>query len=86
MPLLLTATPLTETSLLLDWDDPFIFGNTSYEVVLTVGEDKVMLTTTVSSVELELEGNECQPFQVAVSMPGTCTPATLNGSLLLGEK
>ena len=86
VPLILTAAPETKTSLLLEWEDPFRIGNTTYEVVVTVGQERMTWTTNVSSWEVGLEGSDCQPFQVSVSMPGTCTPATLNGSLLLGEQ
>ena len=76
MPLILTAAPETKPSLLLKWEDPFLIGNTTYEVVVTVGQERMTWTTNVSAWEVE----------VSVSMPGTCTPATLNGSLLLGEQ
>ena len=86
VPLILTAAPGTKTSLFLKWEDPFLIGNTTYEVVVTVGQEIMTWTTNASSWEVGLEGSDCQPFQVSVSMPGTCTPATLNGSLLLGEQ
>ena len=34
---------------------------------------------------LDLEGQECQPFQISISMPGNCEDFIVEGSLLRGE-
>ena len=86
-PLDLEVRPLTKTSLLLDWTDPFMIGNTTFTVSVTVGLQQVMEEMLMeTSVAVGLEGSECQPFHVSVSVPGNCPPATFNGSFLVGEQ
>ena len=80
-----TVDPLDKYSLLLQWDDLFVTGNTTYTVVLTVGQDQKTMNTSEPSVLLELEGSECQPFNVSISLPGNCRPATFTGTFLVGE-
>ena len=80
-----TVDPLDKYSLLLQWDDLFVTGNTTYTVVLTVGQDQKTMNTSEPSVLLELEGSECQPFNVSISLPGNCRPATVTGTFLVGE-
>ena len=80
-----TVDPLDKYSLLLQWDDLFVTGNTTYTVVLTVGQDQKTMNTSEPSVLLELKGSECQPFNVSISLPGNCRPATFTGTFLVGE-
>ena len=37
------------------------------------------------SLELDLEGYECQDFQINITVPENCEDATISGSLLLGK-
>ena len=37
------------------------------------------------SLELDLEGYECQDFQISITVPGNCEDAIISGSLLLGK-
>ena len=85
LPLSITAAKHTKSSLFVEWIDPFNVTYGSYEVVLTVGNETRAWIENTPFLELDLEGRECQPFNISISVPGNCDPDTLTGSLLVGE-
>lgn len=86
VPLTITATPYSKTSLLLEWNDPFLYGNTTYTVVVRFGDGEVMtMETSDAAAVMEFEGKECQSFQANVSMPGNCYPSILTGTVFVGK-
>ena len=85
-PLHVTLTPLNKTTPLLEWNNPNIYDNNTYEVVLSIDQnyqETVELHVIGSSVLLNLEGQECQPFQVNISIPDN--NVIITGSLLIGN-
>ena len=86
MPLNVTAIPVSKTSLLLEWGDPLIPISFDYTVTLTLGQEEgVIYDISQPSLLLNLEGLECEPFEVTISMPGNCEAITVEGSLLVGK-
>ena len=86
VPLNVTLTPLNKTTLLVEWEDLPIYENITYEFALSIGQDyQETVEVTGSSLLLNLEDQECQPFQVNISMPGNCDDVVITGSLLIGE-
>ena len=91
-PLFPELLPLTWTSLLLQWtlpDCPSCFAinfvDFKYTVRLTTESGASSVETAFNnSMELMLEGYECDVITVEVSLPGNCQPATVSGALLLG--
>ena len=77
--------PVDKTSLLLKWEQLPILNSITYTVVISTGEEHEIVELTESSLLLDLEGKECQPFQVTISMPGFCANVTVTGSLLVGK-
>lgn len=85
---MVTVLPINKTTLLLEWEDPSIYGNAVhvYKVALSLDAGyQEMMELKESSVELNLEGKECIPFQVNISMPGNCDDVIVMGSLLIGK-
>ena len=86
VPLNVTITPQNKTTLLVEWVNPPIYDNITYEFVLSVGQNyQETVEVMGSSVEINLEEQECQPFQINISMPGNCDDVVVMGSLLIGE-
>ena len=86
---------MNRTSLNLVWDFETPINEDvlySYTVILDVPSEKklekmfVEINATESStVVLDLSGLECEEFQVNISLPGNCEPATIIGSLLTSK-
>ena len=86
MPLNVTAIPVSKTSLLLEWGDPLIPIYFNYTVTVTLGQEEgVIYDIFQPALLLNLEGLECEPFEVTISMPGNCEAITVEGSLLVGK-
>ena len=87
VPLDVTIAPLNKTTLLVEWDNIPNYVNMRYEFALSIGQDyQETLEVTGSSLVLDLEEQECQPFQIKISMPGNCDDLVMTGSLLIGER
>ena len=82
VPLDVYISIMTKTSLLIDWDAPPVLGSDIEFEALLNGKE---LEVTGTSLLLDLEGQECQPFKVSISMPGNCEDFIVEGSLLRGE-
>jgi hypothetical protein len=84
VPLNVTLTPLNKTTLLVEWEDLPIYENITYEFALSIGQDyQETVEVTGALLLLNLEDQECQPFQVNISMPGNCDDVVITGSLLI---
>lgn len=87
VPLDIATFPINKTTLFLEWENPPIYNNITFTVVISVDEDFQEPTELRESfLLLNLAGKECQPFQVNISMPGNCNDAIVTGSLLIGKQ
>ena len=93
VPLQLPITPIivNQTTLRLEWEEPpilMINDNITlrYQIMESIGQNyQQLLETEETSVELNFDGQECQPFLVNISMPGNCDSVTVMGMTLIGE-
>ena len=72
----------------MEWEDPSIYDYIVhvYDVVLSLDNDyQEVMELNEPSVELYLDGKECLPFQVNISMPGSCDDVIVVGSLLISK-
>ena len=96
LPVYPALVPLNRKSLNLAWEFETPMNEDvlyNYTVILSVpSENKlekmfVEINATESpTVVLDLSGLECEEFQVNISLPGNCDPATIIGSLLTSKK
>ena len=73
---------------MLEWEDPSIYEYIEhvYKVGLSLEKDyQEVMELNEPSVELNLDGKECMPFQVNISMPGNCDDVIVVGSLLISK-
>lgn len=86
MPLNVAVTLASKTSLSLNWEDSLILFYFNYTATVTIEQgEETVFTLSQPSLLLDLEGWECEPFHIAISMPGNCKPTVVEGSLLVGK-